>query len=58
MIEAVYLMDNKPEMDLFTISIKEMKPMTIDLSLKVKEAIPLAINQIIDLVSEIQAKIL
>jgi len=58
MIEAVYLMDNKPEMNLFTISIKEMKPMTIDLSLKVAESIPLAINQIIDLAREMQAKIL
>ena len=58
MIEAVYLMDNKPEMDLFTISIKEMKPMTIDLSLKVAESIPLVINQIIDLAREMQVKIL
>jgi hydrogenase maturation protease len=58
MIEAVYLMDKIPEMNLFTISINEMKPMTIDLSLKVKEAIPLAINQIIDLAREMQAKIL
>ena len=58
MIEAVYLMDDKPEMNLFTISIKEMKPMTLDLSSNVEKAIPIAINQIIELVKEMQAKIL
>lgn len=57
MVEAVYLMDKTPEMYLFTISIKEMKPMTLDLSLKVRESIPEAVKQILDLVQEKQVKI-
>lgn len=57
MVEAVYLMDKIPEMYLFTISIKEMKPMTLDLSLKVKESIPDTVRQILNLVREKQVKI-
>ena len=57
MIEAVYLMDDRPEMDLFTISIKEMKPMTLDLSVKVKASIPEAAKQILKLAKEKQVKI-
>ena len=57
MIEAVYLMDDKPEMHLFTISIKEMKPMTLDLSDKVKESIPKAADQILKLAQDMQVKI-
>lgn len=40
MIEAVYLMEEKPDLHMFTISIKEIVPMTIDLSPNVKKAIP------------------
>lgn len=57
MVEAVYLMDNKPEMYLFTVSIKEMKPMTLDLSEKVKASIPEAVNQILQLALKKQVKI-
>lgn len=46
MIESVYLMEKIPEIYLFTISIKEMKPMTIELSDKVKNAIQECIFQI------------
>ncbi len=56
LIESVYLMDSKPEMYLFTISIKEMKPMTLELSPKVKEAIPEAIEQIMNLTMELQTR--
>jgi hydrogenase maturation protease len=48
MIEAVYLMDKIPDIHLFTVSIKEINPMTIDLNDPVKQAIPDIINQIIN----------
>ncbi len=55
MIEAVYLMDSKPNIPLFTISIKEMVPMTIELSPKVDEAIPKTIEQILELTKKLHA---
>jgi hydrogenase maturation protease len=55
MIESVYLMDSKPEMFLFTISIKEMKPMTLELSPNVKKAIPETIEQIMELNMKLQS---
>ncbi len=47
MIEAVYLMDEKPDLHLFTVSIEELVPMTIELSPNVKNAIPKIIEQIL-----------
>jgi hydrogenase maturation protease len=47
MIEAVYLMEEKPDLHLFTVSIKELVPMTIELSSNVKSAIPKIIEQIL-----------
>ncbi|MDP3360098.1 MAG: hydrogenase maturation protease [Lutibacter sp.] len=47
MIEAVYLMDEKPDLHLFTVSIEELVPMTIELSPNVKNAIPQIIEQIL-----------
>ena len=55
MIEAVYLMDSKPDIPLFTISIKEMVPMTIELSPKVKQAIPKTIEKILKLTERLHA---
>ena len=49
MIEAVYLMDHVPDIHLFTISIKEIHPMTIELNKKVEAAIPKLIKNILDL---------
>jgi hydrogenase maturation protease len=49
MIEAVYLMENKPDMHLVTISIKDVVPMTVELSENVKKAIPKTIKKIITL---------
>lgn len=40
MIEAVYLMDLRPELYLFTVSIEDLRPMTVELSEDVKNAIP------------------
>lgn len=56
MIEAVYLMDNRPEIQLLTISIKEMKPMTLELSDEVSASIPQAADLILELAKEIHTK--
>ena len=58
MIEAVYLMETKPDIQLFTISIKEMTPMTVELNSKVKNAIPETIDQIFRLVEKLHTQVL
>ena len=55
MVEAVYLMDEVPEIYLLTISIAELKPMTIELSEAVKGSIPQAIDKIIQLTEKIRS---
>lgn len=52
MVEAVYLMDHIPDIHLLTISIEELKPMTLELSEPVSAAIPRAIDQIIQLAKD------
>jgi hydrogenase maturation protease len=52
MIEAVYLLEKRPEIDLITISINEMKPMTLELSKGVSMAIPKAVHLIFELTKE------
>ncbi len=47
MIEAVYLMEEKPDLHLFTVSIEELVPMTIELNANVKNAIPEIIEQLL-----------
>ena len=47
MIEAVYLMEEKPDLHLFTVSIEELVPMTIELNPNVENAIPQIIEQIL-----------
>lgn len=47
MIEAVYLMDKIPDIHLFTVSIEEINPMTIELNDKVRDAIPELIERIL-----------
>ncbi len=54
MIEAVYLMDHVPEIHLITVSIKEIAPMTIELSESVKKAIPEVIEVILELSKSIK----
>lgn len=56
MIEAVYLMETKPEIHLFTVSIKEMTPMTVELSPKVKNAIPETIEKIFNLTESLHSE--
>ena len=49
MIEAVYLMEEVPDIHLFTVSIEELNPMTIELTPEVENAIPQLIDRILDL---------
>lgn len=53
MIEALYLTDSTPNMHLFTISIQEVVPMTVDLSSEVNGVIPNVITQIIELTDQL-----
>ena len=53
MIEAVYLMEKVPKMYLVTISINEIRPMTLELAPEVKAAIPKAITTIEEIAQEI-----
>ena len=46
MIEAIYLMNHVPKMYLITISINEIRPMTLELDPAVKASIPEAIAKI------------
>jgi hydrogenase maturation protease len=56
MIEAVYLMDHVPDIHLFTVSIKEINPMTIELNKNVQTAIPEIIKQILTLCEKLHLK--
>ena len=55
MVEAVYLMDQVPDIHLLTISIEELKPMTLKLSEPVKASIPTAIDKIVQLTQELRS---
>ena len=57
MIEAVYLMDHLPDIHLFTVSIEEISPMTMELSSNVKKSIPLIIDKILTHSKELHSKI-
>jgi hydrogenase maturation protease len=52
MVEALYLTEKRPEIRLMTISISEMKPMTLELSEPVACSIPKAIDNILKLAEE------
>lgn len=56
MIEAVYLLEKRPEIQLITVTIREMKPMTLELSGKVAEAIPKVSALILEMTSQIRAE--
>ena len=53
MIESVYLMDHVPEIHLITISIKEIKPMSLVLSKPVRNAIPKVIQMVLKIFERI-----
>lgn len=53
MIEAVYLMDQVPDIYLFTVSIDEIAPMTVALSQSVQQAIP----ELMDRISKLAGKL-
>ena len=56
MIEAVYLLDKRPKIRLITVTINEMKPMTLELSNNVARAIPKAVELILELTKKVQVK--
>lgn len=56
MIEAVYLMEHPPEMNLFTVSIRQISPMSLELSDGVGEAIPEVISRVLELAEEMHAE--
>lgn len=56
MIEAVYLMEDKPDLHLFTVSIEELVPMTLKLNPNVKNAIPTVIDKIIRHANKLHTK--
>jgi hydrogenase maturation protease len=55
MIEAVYLMEKVPKMFLITISINEIRPMTLELDPAVEASIPEAIEKITALAAQVMA---
>ena len=57
MIEAVYLMETKPDLHLITISIEKVDPMTTQLAPNVEKAIPEAIGQIMSLAKTLHLQI-
>ena len=56
MIEAVYLMEKVPDIHLFTVSIEEIVPMSLELNPKVKESIPIIIKDIFTHSEELHLK--
>lgn len=56
MIEAVYLMEKVPDIHLFTVSIEEINPMTLELNQKVKDSIPKIIEKIFKQSEELHLK--
>ena len=56
MIEAVYLMKKIPDIHLFTVSIKEIVPMSLELNPKVKSSIPKLIKNILKHSAELHLK--
>ncbi len=52
MIEAVFLLEKRPEIQLITVTIREMKPMTLELSSKVGAAIPKVSGLILEMVTQ------
>jgi hydrogenase maturation protease len=49
MIEAVYLLEHQPDLYLITVSIDHINPMSVEVSPPVKNAIPVAMEQILTL---------
>ena len=56
MIEAVYLMEHVPDIHLFTVSVEQVNPMTVELNPNVKKALPELIENILSLCKDLQSK--
>ena len=48
MIEAIYLQDKRPDIHLITVSINQLLPMKMELSKEVEEAVPTAIEILLE----------
>ena len=57
MVEAVYLMDKVPDIHLFTVSIEEINPMTIELNQSVRDSIPILIEKILEQSEKLHLKL-
>ena len=56
MIEAVYLLEQVPDIHLFTVSIEELNPMTLELNPNVKNALPELNQRILKMCDELSVK--
>jgi hydrogenase maturation protease len=54
MIEALELSGELPKIILITVTIEEMRPMTIELSEKVQKSIPLVVDKVVEILDAIQ----
>ena len=54
MLDALEIKDELPKIILITVSIKDLSPMTIELSSKVKKAIPNVVTKVQELITQIK----
>ena len=56
LVESLYLLDKRPEIYLFTISINNITPMSVELSEDVKAAIPITIEKVISFIEDTRSQ--
>lgn len=56
MVEAVYLMEHVPDIHLYTVSVEELNPMTVELNKEVKNALPRLVDEILELCAQLHDK--
>lgn len=55
MIEAVYLLEKVPDIHLFTVTVNQLNPMTVNLNPNVKASIPELMHQILQLCEDLNS---
>lgn len=55
MVEAVYLLEKVPDIHLFTVSVSQINPMTLDLNPKVAASLPELLQQVLQLCEELNS---
>jgi len=53
MIDALEIIDQLPKIILITVTIEEMRPMTIELSSKVQDSIPKVVDKVMEILQAI-----